>query len=218
MTESVRFSIDRYYRWISRFYGLHEGWFEKALRQKALRFLVPRPGETILEIGCGTGFALSEIMSQAGPSIHLHGLDISAEMLERARARLERFSHTVWLLRADARALPYADGSFDGGYMSGVLELHADPERAQILREAQRILKPGAGRLVLATMTDDGRARGLLRAYEWSRRVLPGIIPAHAVDSDRLASEAGFEILQKESLRLKGLVPIRILLLGRPRR
>ncbi len=203
--------IDRYYRWISRFYRFHEGWFESALRERSLEFLALSEGERILEVGCGTGFTLLEIARRIGSPGTCHGVDISLSML--ARARTNPPDDEPVLVQSDAGRLPYGDAVFDAVYMSGVLELYDDPRRIEILREIRRVLQPDGGRFVLATMTDDGRASGLLRFYEWMRHILPGIVPCRSVDAERLAIEAGFSVRRRERIRLKGLVPIQVLLL-----
>jgi ubiquinone/menaquinone biosynthesis C-methylase UbiE len=206
--------IDTYYRWISGLYGLHEGWFEKTLRETALEFLSPSPGERVLEVGCGTGFTLREIVRRVGASGCAHGLDVSTEMLARARARAAvPEGQQPNLVRADAAALPYGSAVFDAAYMSGVLELFEDAGRSLMLNEVRRVLRRPGGRFVLATMTDDGRASGVLRFYEWMRTVLPGIVPCRSVDAERLAVEAGFTVRRSERIRLNGLVPIQVLLL-----
>ncbi|MCK4548260.1 MAG: methyltransferase domain-containing protein [Candidatus Eisenbacteria sp.] len=215
MASAERTRIDRYYRWISRFYGIHERWFEKSLREKAIEFLSPSPDERVLEIGCGTGLALREIAQRVGPSGFSHGLDISLPMLEQAREICDSACRPdPLLLRGNAGSLPYQDGSLDGAYMSGVLELYGHAQRVRILSEAKRVLKAESGRLALAVMSNDGKALGLLRFYEWVRDVLPGIIPCRSVEVDRLVSETGFEVRRRERLRLKGVLPIEVVLLG----
>jgi len=212
--ERRRRGIDRYYRRVSRLYGLHEGWFEKALRERALGFLSPVEGENILEIGCGTGLALRDIARRVGPHGACHGLDISFEMLIRARTVCRDVLGSGFsLVRSDAARLPYGEGVFDAVCVSGVLELYDDPERIEILGEVRRVLKPDSGRLVLATMADDGRASGVLRFYEWVRRVLPGIVPCRSVEAERLAAGAGLAVGRRDRIRLRGLVPIQILFL-----
>lgn len=216
--DARRAGIRRYYRWISRFYGLHEGWFERALREKAVELLCPAEGEAILEVGCGAGFALPAMAARIGPSGSLSGLDLSLEMIRRARAKTEaRALRASFFTRADALALPFRDGVFDAVYMSGVLELYDEPARVEILKEVARVLKPESGRAVVAAMSDDGRTSSLLRAYEWVRAVLPGIVPCGSVDGERFASEAGLSVQQSARVRLKGLVPIEILLVTAPR-
>jgi len=214
-TVSRRGAIDRYYCWMSRLYGVHEGWFERTLRETALEMLSPRVGERILDIGCGTGYALSDLARRAGPSASVHGLDGSWAMIQRARVRTRDREASVHVSRADARALPYRTQSFDAVYSSGVLELYDAGTRVDILSEAKRVVRT-SGRIVLATMHDDGRASWALGLYEWLREVLPGMIPCRPVNGGELASRVGLTVVRTEPVRLKGLVPIEVLLLTPP--
>lgn len=101
-----------------------------------------RPGRRALELGCGTGVFLERV---APCGAEIRGIDLSEDLLERARVRLARFAN-VALDRGNAEELPYPDGLFDAVYGSSVLH-HLDLEAA--LRAAFRVLKPG-GRLVFA--------------------------------------------------------------------
>jgi ubiquinone/menaquinone biosynthesis C-methylase UbiE len=100
------------------------------------------PGRQALELGCGTGVFLAQV-AQSGA--RLRGLDLSPELLERARQRMAGVSH-VSLDCGNAEQMPYADGTFDAVYGSSVLH-HLDLDRA--LREVFRVLRPG-GRAVFA--------------------------------------------------------------------
>jgi SAM-dependent methyltransferase len=101
-----------------------------------------RPGRRALELGCGTGVFLERV---APCGAEIRGLDLSEDLLERARTRLARFSN-VGLDRGDAEELPYPVDHFDAVYGSSVLH-HLDLDRA--LRAAFRVSKPG-GRVVFA--------------------------------------------------------------------
>jgi len=101
-----------------------------------------RPGRRALELGCGTGVFLERV---AGCGAEIRGIDLSEDLLEKARVRLARFA-SVGLDRGNAEDLPYPDGHFDAVYGSSVLH-HLDLDRA--LRAVFRVLKPG-GRLVFA--------------------------------------------------------------------
>jgi SAM-dependent methyltransferase len=98
------------------------------------------PGTRLLEVGCGVGAVLA-VLGQEFPGIVLHGVDIEPKQLEFARGHLERAGVEATLHEADARALPFADQSFDHVWMMWFLEHVADPP--EIVREARRVLVPG---------------------------------------------------------------------------
>src|SRR5713226_8068277 len=91
-----------------------------------------------LEIGVGTGLVGAAL--QAGGR-RVAGVDISVQMLQRARSRKLAVAH------ADALALPFASGSVDDAYSVWLLHLVAD--QAAVLREVMRVLRPGGGRALL---------------------------------------------------------------------
>jgi len=101
-----------------------------------------RPGCRALELGCGTGVFL-EKTARSGATIH--GLDLSDELLAKARARLPGSSN-ITLDQGNAEEMPYPAAEFDTVYGSSVLH-HLDLDAA--LREIHRVLKPG-GRMVFA--------------------------------------------------------------------
>lgn len=94
------------------------------------------PGRRALELGCGTGVFLERV---APSGADLHGVDLSIDLLSRARARLA-VAANVRLTRGNAEQLPYPDASFDAVYGSSVLH-HLDLDAA--LREAFRVVRPG---------------------------------------------------------------------------
>jgi ubiquinone/menaquinone biosynthesis C-methylase UbiE len=98
------------------------------------------PGTRLLEVGCGVGAVLG-ILADAFPGIVLAGVDFEQRQVEAARAHLAGLGLSADLRRADALALPFADGCFDHVWMMWFLEHVADPVGA--LREARRVLAPG---------------------------------------------------------------------------
>jgi SAM-dependent methyltransferase len=97
------------------------------------------PGD-VLEIGVGTGILAEALTAEAPQMRRLAGLDVSTEMLRRARPRLPGR-----LIRASAQRLPLPDGAFDAVVMVHVL--HLVPDMAAVLAEAARMLRRG-GRVV----------------------------------------------------------------------
>ncbi|WP_353227649.1 class I SAM-dependent methyltransferase [Novosphingobium sp.] len=96
----------------------------------------------VLDYGCANGWSSFRICDVAR---HVHGVDISDEAIATARARAAANGITnVDFQVGDAHALPFADGTFDVVFGSGIIH-HLDTERA--FREIERVLKPG-GRAV----------------------------------------------------------------------
>jgi ubiquinone/menaquinone biosynthesis C-methylase UbiE len=99
-------------------------------------------GETI-EIGVGSGLNLPFYAPDVTRAV---GVDLSHEMLRRARERASRLDFPIALLQADAEALPFPDATFDTAAIS--LALCTIPDPAKALRELGRVCRPG-GRIVM---------------------------------------------------------------------
>jgi ubiquinone/menaquinone biosynthesis C-methylase UbiE len=95
-------------------------------------------GASVLEVGCGTGPVVRALAERPGVG-EVIGLDPSAILLEHARARSDHPS--LSFVQGDARALPFADNSFDLVVLHTVLCHVPEPDRA--LREAHRVTAPG---------------------------------------------------------------------------
>ncbi|WP_257459519.1 SAM-dependent methyltransferase [Archangium lipolyticum] len=108
-------------------------------------------GQRLLDIGCGTGRPAVRLAQATGCSVT--GISVSAMQVEQAnaRARKEGLSDQVRFQVADAMELPFQDASFDAVWAFESL-LHM-PDRAQVLRNAFRVLRPG-GMLVLTDVTE----------------------------------------------------------------
>jgi ubiquinone/menaquinone biosynthesis C-methylase UbiE len=104
-----------------------------------------RPGERILDVGCGPGFYVAELLEHVGPRGALVGVDPSAHMLAVAARRCAAHAN-VEFHEAPATALPVDDVSFDAAFSVQVLEYVEDTATA--LREIHRALRPG-GRVVI---------------------------------------------------------------------
>ena len=103
------------------------------------------PGDRILDVGCGPGFYVTELLEAVGPEGTVVGVDKSADMLVVAAQRAEGHGN-VTFHEADATSLPVPDASFDRAVCVQVLEYVSDVPAA--LREMHRALRPGGRMLV----------------------------------------------------------------------
>jgi Methylase involved in ubiquinone/menaquinone biosynthesis len=114
--------------------------------QKLLDRAMLRPGEAVLDLGTGTASVAIMAASMVGPTGRIMALDISPEMLAKARARIGVSSlSNVELAEGRAEAIPASSGSFDAVLAS--LSLMYVIDRAAAAREIARALRPG-GRFV----------------------------------------------------------------------
>ena len=102
-----------------------------------------QPGARVIEFGCGEGFVGALV---AGMGYSYTGVDIAGSAIAKAQARLAEFGDRVRLHVADILNLaPFSNASFDAGLEVSCLHmLVVDADRRRYLREAQRLLKPGA--------------------------------------------------------------------------
>ena len=114
-------------------------------RALATSALAPRPGERLLDVGCGPGFHAAELVEAVGESGFVIGVDTSETMLAVATDRNADRANVEFRV-GDAVGLPVADASVDGVVAVQVYEYVVDVAAA--LAEAFRVLKPG-GRLVV---------------------------------------------------------------------
>ncbi len=128
---------DAYRRWARVYDGVF-GTVSAAGRRMAVAAANQADGDRVLEVGVGTGLALPHYR----PGKRVTGIDLSPDMLERARARVARdgLSHVERLEIADAEATPFADGSFDVAVAMFVASVVPHP--ARLMAEMKRVVRP----------------------------------------------------------------------------
>jgi demethylmenaquinone methyltransferase/2-methoxy-6-polyprenyl-1,4-benzoquinol methylase len=207
--DAARTSYNRMSRWYDRIAGSTE----KKYRDWGLEKLSAQPGETILEIGFGTGHCLVSLAKAVGPAGRVLGLDISDGMLAVARERLqaEGLDNRVDLHLGDAASLDFIGAnSLDGVFMSFTLELFDNPEIPRVLQECHRILKPG-GRLAVVSMTKTNPPTVPVRIYEWFHEYMPDYADCRPIFARQALEQSGFRI-QDVSLSSMWGLPVEIVL------
>jgi len=106
------------------------------------------PGEAVLDIGCGAGVDSLVAAHLVGPAGRVIGVDVTVEMIAKARSNLERLDlPQVSFQIGEAESLPFPDHDFHVIISNGVLNLTLNKKK--VLAEAYRVLKPG-GRFMVA--------------------------------------------------------------------
>ena len=191
--------------------------------------LAPRPGERMLEVGCGSGALCRLVTRHLLPGGELLGVDVAPEMVAVARSLAGELPHLRFEVGA-GEALPAGDATYDAAFGARLLLHVADP--VPVVREMARVVKPG-GRVVLmdwdfetvvVTHPDRELARRLLHwrcdhhsGDNWSGRRLLGyalaaglrdvaVIPVAAVARDEAAALTGSIFRAAEVARNGGAI------------
>jgi len=148
-----------------------------------------RPGETVVDLGSGAGFDCFLAARQVGESGMVIGVDMTPEMITRARANAGKAGMSNVSFRlGEIEHVPVADNTADVVMSNCVINL--SPEKAQVFREAFRVLKPG-GRLAVADVVASAPLpeewRDDLRLYA---SCVAGAVSADEIEAT--LAEAGF--------------------------
>lgn len=155
------------------------------------------PGEVLLDLGSGAGFDAFIAAPKVGPTGRVIGVDMTSEMLAKARKNIATFRERTNLNNVEFRLgeiehLPVADNSVDVVISNCVLNL--SPDKAQVWREIARVLKPG-GRVAIS---DLALLKPLPDAVKEMVEALVGCIAGAQLvsETERMAREAGLSDIQ----------------------
>ena len=129
-------AIKKSYRRYSQSYDFYFGAVFQPGRKAVIELLNCQPGETVLEVGVGTGLSLSLYPK----NVHVTGIDVSQEMLQKAQIRKQRegLKH-VELFEMDAENMTFADNSFDKVVAMYVASVVPNPK--QLVAQIRRVCK-----------------------------------------------------------------------------
>jgi phosphatidylethanolamine/phosphatidyl-N-methylethanolamine N-methyltransferase len=190
--------VAAYARW-APVYDAIFGVITHAAIGRTMRVLNALPAGRILEIGVGTGLALPRYKREH----RIAGIDLSPDMLARARARVQaqKLSNVETLTEMDATKLAFADASFDAAVAMFLITVVPDP--IAVLSEAVRVVKPG-GRIVLANHFS--AERGLRAAFErWLSRFSAALGWNPEFPIARVLGQPGMNEIERQALQPLGI-------------
>ena len=191
--------------------GLHHRW-----RSRAADLARLRPGDSALDVCCGTGDLALELKRRVGESGSVVGVDFAPRMLELAREKAGREHRTVVFEHGNALELAYPDGGFDAATVGFGIRNLADVRGG--IREMARVVRPG-GRVVVLEITTPRKPPLSWFYAVWFDRLVP-LLGAAAGDRDAYSylpdSVRRFPPARDlaEIMREAGLVEIRYLILA----
>ena len=144
------------YRRYANFYDAIWGLVLQPGRKAVVEAMKCKPGDHVLEVGVGTGISLPLFPR----SVRITGVDLSHEMLEKARARKARkkLDNVEALLEMDAEAMTFPDQSFDKVVAMYVVSAVENP--ARVLDELHRVCKPDGEIFIVNHIRSDNRLVG----------------------------------------------------------
>ena len=165
-------------------------------KELLLQWSSPKPGNLYMDVGCSTAL-YARLLKQAEPGCDVAALDFSKAMLREARVKAEADQTNFYLVRADAREMPFFAKTFDGLVMGGTLNELSDPMK--VLYECRRVIKPG-GTFFMMHLVDSGswvvrmvqQSAGIGGIHFWSMH-----------ESNKMFEQAGFKT---EEQFAKGIV------------
>jgi ubiquinone/menaquinone biosynthesis C-methylase UbiE len=171
---------------------------EGAFRDKVLDLAHIKAGESVLDVGCGTGTLAIAAKRRVGRTGEVYGIDASPEMIARASKKARKAGLDVVFKNDAIEALPFPEAQFDA--VLSTLMFHHLPRklREQGIREIRRVLKPG-GRALVVDFGGTERQRGLVARFHHRHGhvKLPQVI--------ELLSAAGLNVLESGPVGIKDL-------------
>ncbi len=132
------------YRYFSRIYdGVNPIFYSEEMRRQVVDLAGVEEGFRVIEVGCGTGFTTSEIISTVGEQ-NVTAVDLTPEQMSKAVVKYPS-SH---FLRGDAENLPFKNSSFDAAISAGSIEYWPNPRQG--IEEMTRVTRSGGRVVVLA--------------------------------------------------------------------
>ena len=168
---------------------LFTGGRERQLRQQMIQLARLDAGDTVLDIGCGTGTLAIAVKKRVGSAGAVFGIDASSAMVARATRKSVRAGVDVAFTKAFVEALPFPDARFD--VVLSTMMLHHLPRqiRRQCAAEIRRVLKP-RGRLLVVDFGRPQNRHGILAHFHRHGHV-------HFADVNATLTDTGFMVMEE---------------------
>lgn len=186
-----------YARW-APVYDVSFGKIADAGRMRAVKAINKRQGK-VLEVGVGTGISLGRYDRH----LEVTGIDLSPEMLARARERVvrEKLNHVADILEMDAGDLQFEDASFETVVAMYVMTVVPDPEK--VLAELERVCKPGGQVIIVNHFSSEQGVRGAVEKVMAPFSASLGWRPEFPIES--VLGQDGLTLIEQRALQPFGL-------------
>lgn len=197
--EDIRTSYNRMSRWYDILVSSEQKFTEEGLKK-----LQVIEGETVLEVGFGTGRSLVVLAHSVGETGKVYGIDLSENMVKIALSRVkkERLQYRVVVACGDAAELPFEEDFFDAIFMSFILEIFDSSEIPAVLKECWRVLHH-EGRLCVVALSR--KETSAVKLYEWIHRKFPKYVNCRPINAEKMLRAADFCIIEVAEKSLWGL-------------
>jgi ubiquinone/menaquinone biosynthesis C-methylase UbiE len=194
-TGGIVLHAPRFYDFLARVVMLGR---EGAFREKVIDLARVKPGECVLDVGCGTGTLAIAAKRRVGPTGKVFGIDASPEMINRAGTKARKADLDIVFKNESVDALPFLDARFD--VVLSTLMLHHLPRklREQGAREMRRVLKPDGRVLVVDFGGRDQRRDRFAHFHQRHGHVKPAEVIA-------LLNAAGLNVFESGAVGIKDL-------------
>ncbi len=138
---------------------------ERTLRETTVSLAQVKPGDTVLEVGCGTGSLTLAAKRRAGPAGKAFGIDIIPGMIEASRSKAAQAGEDITFQPGSMDDIPFPSNQFDVVMCSFMIFHMSDKVRQKGMAEIHRVLKPQGGLLILdLALPPKGLSRAIAKA------------------------------------------------------
>lgn len=171
---------------------------EPALRERMIDLAGLKSGETVLDVGCGTGTLLIAAKRRVGIAGRVYGIDPSPQMIAMAQGKARKSGADVTFQVGIVEALPFPDAHFDAVFSTLMIH-HLPPQiRESGARQIARVLKPGGRVLAVDFVRGGDRKPGLLTRLHHHRHL-------HSGEMEAMFSRSGFNAVDGGAIGMANL-------------